>query len=187
MNDDALKQSLRALCLTRRKQLSCAEQAAASETVCEQIKTLECYQNATHIAIYHAVNGEIDLTRLQGKTICFPVMQADQTLLFLPVTQHTVFYKNRFGIPEPDIKPELALSPSQLDLIFLPLVAFDEHGTRLGMGGGYYDRTLAHHRPPALLIGVGYDFQRQDVMKRQSWDVPVAAVITERHIYWSKS
>ena len=112
-------------------------------------------------------------------------MKADQTLSFLPVTYDTIFYKNRFGIAEPVVEDELAIMPEQLDIIFLPLVAFDEHGTRLGMGGGYYDRTLAHHRP-TLLIGAAYEFQRQAWIEREAWDVPLAAIITEQTIYWSK-
>ncbi len=190
MSDNAVKKALRVRYQNLRKQLSSAQQAAASASICEQIKALECYQNATRIAIYHPVNGEIDLTCLQSnfkkKTMCFPVIQANQSLLFLPVTENTVFYNNIFGIPEPDVTPEQALSPSELDIIFMPLVAFDQHGTRLGMGGGYYDRTLTHHLPPALLIGVGYDFQRQNFIERKPWDVPMAAVITEQKTYWSK-
>lgn len=186
MNVDPLKQALRHRCLQMRTNLSPVELATASASVCARIQELEQYQRAKHIAIYHAVNGEIDLGGLQDKGCYFPVMNTDQTLSFLPVKPDTVFHKNRFGIAEPDVSRELAVMPEQLDIIFLPLVAFDEHGTRLGMGGGYYDRTLAHHRAP-LLIGVAHEFQRQAFIKREAWDVPLAAVITERSIYWSKA
>ena len=189
-NNDAFKQALRIHCQTIRKHLSSEEQAVASASVCERIQALSPYQKAKHIAIYHAVHGEIDLSSLretshEKKTCYFPIMNVDQTLSFLPVTTDTVFYKNSVGIPEPDVTHELAIMPKQLDIIFLPLVAFDEHGTRLGMGGGYYDRTLAHNHS-TLLVGVGYEFQRQAFIEPQRWDVPLAIVITECNTYWSK-
>ena len=180
------KQMLRNHCVQTRKHLSPAIQASASISICAQIQSLEHYQKAKHIAIYHAIKGEVDLSHLQGKICYFPTINTDQTLTFLPVTPETVFYNNRFGIPEPDVKRELALSPEKLDIIFLPVVAFDEHGTRLGLGGGYYDKTLAHHRAP-LLIGVAYEVQCQPLIPREAWDVPMNAVITERTIHWSKS
>ncbi len=189
MNDDPFKQALRIRCQEIRNHLSPAELAAASARVCERIHELNQYQTAKRIAIYHAVQGEINLEELRGNnpssTCYYPVMNVDQTLSFLPVTASTVFYKNRFGIAEPDVKHELAIRSEQLDIIFLPLVAFDEHGTRLGMGGGYYDRTLAHNRS-TLLIGVAHEFQRQAFIERQPWDVPLAVVITECNTYWSK-
>lgn len=184
MNTES-KQTLRIRCQTLRKQLSPEEQAKASASVCERIQALSHYQKAQRIAIYHAAQGEIDLSGLQNKIRYFPVMKADRTLSFVPVTTETVFYKNSVGITEPDVKHELAILPEHLDIIFLPLVAFDEHGTRLGMGGGYYDRTLAHNRPP-LLIGVAHEFQRQAFIEPQPWDVPLALVITECNTYWSK-
>ncbi len=189
MTIEASKQAIRHHCLQTRKNLSCAVQAAASTAVCGRIIALEQYQKAEHIALYQAVNGEIDLsdlTILHGQTSYFPVMNADNTLTFLPITADTVFINNRIGIAEPDVARELAIMPEQLDIIFLPVVAFDESGTRLGMGGGYYDRTLAHHCK-SLLIGVAYAFQQQPFIERQAWDVPLAAIITEHAIYWSKA
>lgn len=185
MDDDLLRQAIRTRCQSIRKQLSPNEQIAASSRVCQQIRLLSDYQKAKRIAIYHAIQGEIDLSALQEKACYLPMINVDKTLLFLPVTSNTVFYKNCFGIAEPDVNHDLAILPDDLDIIFLPLVAFDEHGTRLGMGGGYYDRTLASsHR--TVLIGVGYDFQRQPFIDRKPWDIPMAAVITESNVYWSK-
>ena len=96
-----------------------------------------------------------------------------------------MFHENRYGIKEPDIGREHALTPEQIDLIFIPLVVVDQRGTRLGMGAGYYDRTLAHYRSP-LLVGVAYEFQRQSFIEAQPWDIPLNLVITERNTYWTK-
>lgn len=184
-------QTLRAHCQQLRKHLPHAIQATASASICSRIQTLDGYQCAQHIALYHAVNGEIDLNALfvtaclQGKTCYYPIMHADHTLSFLPVTPDTLFTKNQAGIFEPVVNPSLAIMPGNIDVMFLPLVAFDEHGTRLGMGGGYYDKTLAH-QTPGLLIGVGYEFQRQPHLKANAWDVPMNAMITEHTTYWSK-
>ena len=56
----------------------------------------------------------------------------------------------------------------------------------MGMGKGYYDRTLGNHRPKSL-IGVAYEFQRQTFIEPQNWDVPLTAIITEQQMYWSRS
>ncbi len=185
------KQALRRTYVQMRKTLSPAVQQAASERVCARIATLHQYQVANHIAFYLAINGEINLETLwqsadtQGKHCYFPAINNDHTVSFLPATQNTAWCKKRFGILEPDVDAALALMPEQLDIIFLPLVAFDDRGTRVGMGGGFYDRTLANHRA-LQLIGVAYEFQHQAFIQPDSWDVPLTAMITQQTIYWSK-
>ena len=188
---DQLRQALRQTCRDIRKKLSPAYQRNASNQICAHVRKLDSYRYAKRIALYQSINGEIDLGNLwrsaplQGKYCYFPVLNDDDTLSFLPATPATTFHKNRFGIEEPDVERELALAPAELDLMFIPLVAFDKKGTRLGMGAGYYDRTLAKSRAP-LLVGVAYEFQRQSFIEAQAWDIPLDVVITERASYWSK-
>ncbi len=98
--------------------------------------------------------------------------------------------RNRFNIPEPDIPPAERLQPQQLHLVLAPLVAFDSTGTRLGMGGGFYDRSFAFLRDPDYrgwrprLLGLGYEFQRMAVpLARRTWDVPLDAAATEEGLY----
>ena len=185
---DRFKQTIRQSCLLIRKNLSPAYQKKASAMVCENIRKLEQYRYAKRIALYQSVNGEVDLANLwrtapfHGKYCYFPTLNEDHTLCFLPATPSSAFQTNRFGIEEPHIDRELALAPDQIDLIFTPLLAFDHRGTRLGMGAGYYDRTLAYSRPK-LLIGVAYEFQRQSFIEIQSWDVQLDMVITESTVY----
>jgi 5-formyltetrahydrofolate cyclo-ligase len=184
------KKALRLIYGPMRKTLPIELRNIMAKQVCEQIATLKEYHSAKCVAFYFPINGELDLTHAwtmansQGKTCYFPSIKPDQTLSFLPTTQATSWIKNRFGIMEPDVNQTLALSPQYLDIIFLPLVAFDSHGTRVGMGGGYYDRTLTYHRP-SLLIGVAYEFQKQTFIQADSWDVPLDAIITQQAIYWS--
>ncbi len=188
---DRFKEAMRRTCQQIRGKLPARFQRTATRKICSQIRMLEQYRYAKRIALYQAVNGEVDLSSLwksaplQGKYCYFPALNEDKSLSFLPATPATPMLKNRFGIAEPDVDRNLALKPERLDIIFMPLVAFDKKGTRLGMGAGYYDRTLENHNAP-LLIGVAYEFQRQSFIETQPWDVPLTLIITERTIYWSK-
>lgn len=188
---DQFKQALRLTNQYIRKHLSPSYQQKISSKICSQIRTLEEYRYAKRIALYQAMNGEIDLgdlwrtAPLQGKYCYFPVINKDETLSFMPATPSTLFLKNKYGIQEPEVHRKQVLAPSQIDLMFIPLVAVDERGTRIGMGAGYYDKTLAVSRPP-LLVGVAYNFQRQPFIKAENWDIPLNLVITECGIYWSR-
>ena len=187
---DYLKSILRPILRRIRSRLSTDFQTEASERVCARIKQLEPYRHAKRIALYHAVEGEINLDSLwrsaplQGKFCYFPALTADKSLVFLPATPATAFCKNRYDIPEPKIDFSLAIDINEIDILFLPLVAFDSHGTRLGMGAVYYDRTLEQQKPK-LLLGVAYDFQHQIFIKSNSWDITLQAIVTPTQIYWS--
>lgn len=185
------KLALRRSCQQVREKLSLEYQHAASAKVCTRISHLHQYRHAKRIALYQAKGGEINLNRLwnsaplQGKFCYFPVLTESKSLLFLPATPATPFVNNQYGIAEPDVDKSQAIAPKLLDIIFMPLVVFDLYGTRLGMGAGYYDRTLANEDHP-MLIGVAYEFQRYPYIEPQTWDIPLKAVITERNTHWSK-
>ena len=184
----SFKQQLRVSYQDKRKQMSLAAKNNASIAICERVAALDAYRFAKRVALYRAVQNEINLDQLwlsQDRTFYFPVMQENKTLLFLPATSPTDFSENKFGILEPHVSRTLAVTPSQLDIMLIPLVAFDEHGTRIGMGGGFYDRALMNVRTP-LLVGVAYEFQRQAYIEPDPWDVPLNVVITEQQTYWSK-
>lgn len=187
---DPVKKALRETMKQIRSKISVSYSLTASNQVCTRISLLDQYRQAKRIALYSPVHGEIDLDSLwrnaplQGKFCYFPSLNEDHlTLSFLPATPTTPFKKNRYGIPEPDVSPDLALPAEELDLILVPLVAFDVHCTRLGMGAGYYDRTFKD-KAGCTLFGVAYQFQRVDFIQPQSWDIPLDAVITQRAIYW---
>ncbi len=119
-----------------------------------------------------------------GKRTYLPVLHG-RRLWFLPYDSETPLARNRFGILEPDVSPKRRRALEALDMVLVPLVAFDEQGNRLGMGGGYYDRTFAYllgrrrwTRP--LLVGVAYEFQCSAALPTRPWDVPLQAVATER-------
>lgn len=145
-----------------------------------------------HVALYIAADGELDPApllkhlRTLNKTLYLPVLRParQRALWFSEYRPGDRLQRNRFGIPEPDIRHRKPVPAWGLDLIIMPLVAFSSSGIRVGMGGGYYDRTLAYQkrhpqwRKPEL-VGYGYDFQQQDDLEQRAWDVPLHGIITE--------
>lgn len=186
---DRFKFALRQSCQHIRKSLPPVYQHNASAKICAHIYKTTHYRKAKRIALYQAIQGEISLSSLwqtaasQGKYCYFPVLNEDKTLFFLPATPATTFKENRYGINEPVVDKKEAILPEEIDIIFLPVVAFDGSGTRLGMGAGYYDRTLANNSS-SILIGVAYDFQHFSYLQPHSWDIPLTAIVTPETIYW---
>lgn len=186
---DQFKTALRNAIKQVRSKISAPYRTISSNQICNRIRSLEQYRRAKRIALYFAANGETDLTNLwnsaplHGKFCYFPALNDDLTLSFLPATPKTPFKKNRYGILEPDVSFDLAIPLEELNLIIMPLVAFDFRCTRIGMGAGYYDRTLKNIKNVTLL-GVAYQFQRVDFIEPQPWDIPLDAVITQKAIYW---
>ena len=105
-----------------------------------------------------------------------------------PWQRSTPMAPNRFGIPEPDLPAASRCPVLALDLVLVPLVAFDEAGNRLGMGGGFYDRTFRYLRHRTCwrrphLVGIAYDAQRVPAIDARRWDVPLDAVVTETALH----
>ncbi|MCH9756813.1 MAG: 5-formyltetrahydrofolate cyclo-ligase [Gammaproteobacteria bacterium] len=185
------KMTIRHTMLAKRASLAKKMKLEASKALCARIESLPLYQDAKKIALYQAIDGEIDLHPLwllaetAGKTCYMPVITPDnKTLLFLPTTLKTPQKSNLFQILEPDLPHTSAISLNELDLMIMPLVAFNTHGTRLGRGAGYYDRTLANEKP-ACLLGAAYEFQRHASLLAEPWDIPLTGVVTEKNTYWS--
>lgn len=179
----------------RRRQLDPREQRDRSLALIGQLVTSPLFLHSHHIAFYLPNDGEVDLRPLlersldMGKRCYLPVLSPlyHNRLWFAPFNWESRIVHNRFGIPEPDVQWRNMRPPWTLDLLLTPLVAFDNEGNRLGMGGGYYDRTLAylgrrrHWRKPCLL-GTAYDFQRVESLPHESWDIPLHGIVTESGI-----
>lgn len=146
------RHELRKLVRQQRNQLSSDIQYQASQDLICRFAALPEMQTCHHIALYLSTDGELDTQPLiewlwsQGKAVYLPVLHPFSAghLLFLHYQSSTPMTYNKFGILEPKLNQTLVKPVKELDLICTPLVAFDSHGHRLGMGGGYYDRTLAH-------------------------------------------
>jgi len=188
MDRKQLRQQIRA----RRRALPPQQRRRHAERLARTLAGQALFWRARRIALYLPNDGEMDLTPLLhrcvalGKRCYLPVISriGHNRLWFAEYRPGEKLRANLYGIPEPANAKWRGRSPIGLDLILMPLVGFDERGNRLGMGGGYYDRTLAylrhrqHWRRPRLL-GVAYEFQRLDQLACEAWDVPMHGVITE--------
>ena len=107
-------------------------------------------------------------------------------MYFAPYEKHTRLKKNCFGILEPVFQKKQLKTALQMDLVMAPLVGFDEQGNRMGMGGGFYDRTLARLNNSAmkrpLLIGLAHHCQEVEQLQAQSWDIPLDIIATDKEL-----
>jgi len=191
---DKIRQIKRA----QRNTLSASIQLQHSIDLQQLTAQLNAYKNSNHIACYIANDGEIDPVKIiehawsHDKKVYLPVLSPSKnSLYFAPYTENSVCKMNRFGIPEPECKPSQLIKAHQLDLLLLPLVAFDASGNRVGMGGGFYDRTLAYLQDQQLLeipelVGLAHEIQKVDRLNRQSWDIPLDYIITEKQHYQAR-
>ncbi|WP_066961081.1 5-formyltetrahydrofolate cyclo-ligase [Microbulbifer sp. Q7] len=187
------KQQLRRQIRAARRALSAHRQRLASRKLCARLALCPEVKRARHIGLYWPMDGEIDprplLERFPHKRFYLPALPraARTAMLFLHWPGTTPRYRNRYGIPEPVLGRSSAIRADRLDLVLLPLVAFDPSGARLGMGAGYYDRTFAFKqlRPgsgPAL-VGVAHQLQCVDHLPVEPWDIPLKLVATDQRVY----
>jgi len=194
MSTPQLRQSIR----LQRRALNPAAAASCSRQLAHHARYDRLVTGSRHIAAYLAADGEMDPLPLMnelwslGKRIYLPVLVtfSHQKLWFAKFEPGDELVYNRFGILEP-LRRKL-IKPCALDLVLAPLVAFDTAGHRIGMGGGYYDRSFAflqhryHWRKPRML-GVAYEFQKQPAIQPNAWDVPLDAIATEARIYHAQA
>lgn len=186
-----IRQSIRA----KRKALSIEQQHTAAEQICEHVLQLNRYRLSQHIAFYLSVEAELNPENLllqahqAGKQCYLPVLHTQKinTLIFLPYMPGDKLIPNRYGILEPVIHDK-HMPAWQLDLVFMPLVAFDQKCNRLGMGKGYYDRTFEflHKNSRAdkpYLVGLAYQMQQVDHLHAEAHDIPLNMIITEKGVF----
>jgi 5-formyltetrahydrofolate cyclo-ligase len=187
-----LRRTLRA----KRQSLSADNQKLAARALVVNVAGTRLFLTSRRIACYLPNDGEIDTRRViehirrRRQILYLPVLSplAHDRLWFAEAKPKTKLVPNRFGIPEPAVPARDLVRAQQLDLILMPLVGFDDRGNRLGMGGGFYDRSLEflRHRQcwrKPHLLGIAYDFQRVNGLTADPWDVPLAGVITDRAVY----
>ena len=200
MRGDALsiksKKQIRVEMRERRRRLTIEEQEVAANSLAKNIFQLHGLTGTRRIGAYNANDGEIDplpamLEWIRRGRRCFlPVLFPGRTprVRFASFFRGCRMYPNRFGILEPCLSQRSCIDPTQLDWIFLPLVAFDSSGHRLGMGGGYYDASLTalrsrtNWRKPRL-VGLAHEFQRIDHLVTDEWDVPLHGIVTNERFY----
>ncbi len=205
------RQALRQTIRNKRRELTEAQQNSAAlallKRFCENDKIL----SAKHIAIYLSNDGELNTQLIidwcwhQGKQVYLPVVHpfSKGHLLFLHFDQQTELVNNQYGIAEPKLDVRKIIPAKQLDIICTPLVAFDKTGVRLGMGGGFYDRTLSQwhqqntkknamqsimannksNTKTPYPIGLAHDCQLVDSIPTEVWDIPLPEIITPSKQY----
>ncbi|MDX2164744.1 MAG: 5-formyltetrahydrofolate cyclo-ligase [Gammaproteobacteria bacterium] len=189
--------AIRKLMREKRNALTASLRQEASQKIAEEFQKIKNMDQYKNIGAYMAFDGEIDLKNMmdycfaENKKIFLPKLDSQhKTLMFFEYSSSDKLIPNRFGILEPQHKNPVGIN--QLDIILIPLTAFDKTGHRLGMGQGYYDHTLQGitRRPPfntPIYIGVGYAFQEVEALAPHSHDVRLDGVLTEHGLRLTKS
>lgn len=187
---------LRRLLRKARRSLNPAEQRRAAQGLYRQLAQNPLFRRARHVSLYLPMDGEIDPRLLlreaqrRGKATYLPVLSPwpRTRMVFQRVRAGDKFRPNRFRIPEPRVNPGQQRKIWALDLILMPLVGFDDQGGRLGMGGGFYDRSLAYQArrkvwQKPVLLGLAHECQKVGKLTVASWDVPLQGTVTDKRWY----
>lgn len=181
-----MKQQLRKQTLTLRSELPQVERRAKSATIVSKIKSLPSYGQAKTVMLYLDFRGEVETTALvedtlaAGKRVVVPVCNPDKTITPTEVRDlQQDLQTGTWGIREP--KPDRCqpVDPLEIDLVFVPGVAFDSKGNRLGYGAGYYDRFVLRLRPEVPLVALAFELQILPEIKPDPHDRPMNMVVTE--------
>lgn len=197
------RQALRQLIRQYRRAVPAEKNRQDSSSICDQLINSLAYQASTHIALFLAADGELDVSAVasravaDGKQCYLPVslMDGSWQLEFHPWTPGAPLFRTQLGVLEPERHGQ-ARNPADLDLVLTPLVAFDPDCYRMGMGKGFYDRTFAFRRGDSKgvqanstetehpwLVGIAHGCQLVEDLEPNWWDVPLDAVITPEQIY----
>ena len=193
------RQIMRTSIRQKRQSLSNAAQTTAADDLLVQLKNNERVKHAQHIAIYLANDGElvarpfIEWCWQEDKSVYLPIIHPFSAghLIFLNYNENTKMRTNQYGINEPKLDVTAIKLVTEIDIIFTPLVAFAQQGDRLGMGGGFYDRTLAHWYEKfqsnksikPFPIGLAHNCQKVASIPCESWDIPLPEIITPTQHY----
>jgi len=176
------KAALRVKAHEKRAALSASMRAEAAEAACAHFFDGIALADGEVVAAYWRIRDEMDcqpiLVKLMdsGQPVCLPVVIGDGEPLELRLWQEGApLYPAGFGT----LAPEEPAPRAEPDVIIMPLLGFDDRGTRLGYGGGYYDRTLAKLSKKPRLVGLAFSAQKLDHIPRDGHDIPLDAVVTE--------
>lgn len=189
--------TLRSQLRKQRRALSVFEQKQAEQACFQKLIRSSIYQQAKHIGIYLDAFGEVQTRKIiqwsfqHNKQIFLPqVCNMSQKLTWVKITQHQYrnlrFHTHPLGMLEP--YQTRGQHISKLDLVIMPLVACDYMGSRIGMGGGFYDRTLASASKKPFRLGLAHDFQLiSATLARQKWDQPLDALLCpQKYVFFKR-
>jgi 5-formyltetrahydrofolate cyclo-ligase len=186
-----IRRSLRAV----RRGLSEAERLARSRRVWERVAALACYQHARVVLGYMAFDHEVLTDGLMrramasGKQLVLPMVLGNRQGMALYVIEELErdVAPGYCGILEPQPRRTRAVAPETLELTFIPGVAFDLRGGRLGLGAGFYDRLLSQLPRGIPMVGLAFDFQVIPRLPLQPHDILLDAIVTESRVIWGTS
>jgi 5-formyltetrahydrofolate cyclo-ligase len=180
------KLKIRTKALKFRNSLSQSDRVLRDARIIANLESLECFQNTLHILFFWSVEGETDTHALIDKTIeekklYLPVTRGKSHMQAIPIHKPLRLKMGHEGIPEPMEQEPNSFFDHQVELVVVPGVAFDPKGNRLGMGKGYYDRYLASV-PQVIRVALAYEEQVLDHVPKESYDVPMDWIVTDRRI-----
>jgi len=179
------KQTIRSRMRRQRAAVPSADANTAAALIARRVALLDEFQRADVLVAYAATGGEVPATGLialalaRQLPVLLPRMNA-QRMELAPYGPGDRLRVGAYGIAEP-WRPAVA-ALGERPLIVLPLLAFDRHGTRLGRGGGHYDRAATSWPPTATRVGLAYSFQECELLPRDTWDAPLDLVVTEARV-----
>ena len=191
-----LKKELRDSLRQSRRNLLSKDQVFASKRVFDLVIEQGFFISATYVAFYLSFDGEIDPRPIaqramdQGKSCYLPIISDEDAhqMAFDLYDQSSILKKNKWGIEEP-VSQDCQISPAKLDLVFVPLVGFDDNCSRLGMGKGLFDKTFRFKNQNSLaqplLVGLAHECQHVQKIPAEDWDVKLDFVVTAEKIYQS--
>jgi 5-formyltetrahydrofolate cyclo-ligase len=185
INLDAEKSALRRKMRLLRQALVGEPRRAATAAFTTQALNSGWFRTGQCVAAYSAVASELDLTPLlqqllaRGLKLCLPVVDTQGGMQFLRY-RGELLRPGAHAILRPNPGNEV-VAPAQIELLLMPLLAFDTLGNRLGQGGGYFDRFLAQGPRRPHCVGAAFALQEVDAVPVDGWDQRLDAVITDRY------
>lgn len=194
MDTNSLKKTLRKEIKVKRQALAEAEVRDMSKNLFELWRNEFSLNDVRNLHLFLSIvsRKEVDTSGFLEfiwreyphiRTAVPVVEKSGDALLHLQIEASTVLISSSWGIPEP-VQPGTTVSPSDLDVILIPMLAFDLSGNRLGYGKGHYDRFLSQTRPECLKIGLCFELGKSiNGLPHGPHDVPLDFVVTEKAIY----
>ena len=191
MNDylESEKRKVRYEFLNLRDRVDPILASAYSNVIFSKVKKLPVYEKARTVMFYLTYGSEVATDSMissaldEDKSVVVPAIQnpGDGKMFAVRISRLEDAYQSVYGIRQPEINQEDLIGKDEIDLVFVPGIAFDYEGFRIGYGKGYFDRWLSGIVPEKT-IGLAYDFQITDKMPTGKYDLPVGTIITEKRI-----
>jgi len=182
------KKALRAAALSQRNSLSQAESRSRSRSIQAKALELSDYLASRSVALYSPVRNEVCTDAIrehalnERKKVFYPRVGQENSVAFIRVHSVTELKIGRFGIREPTGATQLSEAEYRGLVAFVPGLAFDAQGNRLGRGQGWYDRLLKQLGEKTTFVALAYEFQIVDIVPIEAWDRNVHYVITEKRV-----